>query len=59
MIELGEPKSFSDFFGLDAIAEGTEVLVVIVNFKQRKNLIDGLNEFGIYDFFSVRPRICQ
>lgn len=59
MIELGEPESFSEFFGLDAIAEGTEILIVIVNFKERKNLIDSLNEFGVYGFFSVRPRNCQ
>jgi len=42
--QLIQPQIFSQIFRFGIIAEGAEILVVVIDLKQRKHLIDSINQ---------------
>ena len=47
LTEFVKPQIFGQIFRFSAIAKGTEILIVVVDLKQRKNLIDSIDQLRV------------
>ena len=47
VLKLAQPQLFGEIFRLGTVAKGAVILVVVINLKQRKDLIDSINQLRI------------
>ena len=47
VLKLVQPQFFGEIFRLSVVAKGAVILVVIINLKQRKGLIDSINQLRV------------